>query len=47
MKANHGKFQAIAVGKHTHNKDISFIFGENIVRCEDSVKLLGATIDFQ
>ena len=24
MKANPGKFQAIAVGKHIHNEDISF-----------------------
>ena len=47
MKANPGKFQAIALGKHTHSEDISFSLGENIVRCEDSVKLLGETIDFQ
>ena len=46
-EANPGKVQAIAVGKNTHNEDISFTLGKNIVRCEDSVKLLGVTIDFQ
>ena len=35
------------MGKHTHSEDISFSLGENIVRCEDSVILLGVTIDFQ
>ena len=45
MKANPGKFQAIAVGKRTHSENICFNLGENIVNCEDSVKLLGVTID--
>ena len=40
MKANPGKFQAIAVGKHS-----CFNLADNIVKCEDSVKLLGVTID--
>ena len=47
MKANPGKFQAIAVGKHTHSENICFNLGDDIVKCEDSVKLLGVTIDFQ
>ena len=47
MKANPGKFQAIAVGKRTHSENICFNLGENIVSCEDSVKLLGVTIDFK
>ena len=47
MKANPGKFQAIAVGKHTHSENICFNLGDNIVKCEDSVKLLGVTIDFK
>ena len=47
MKANPGKFQAIAVGKHTHSENICFNLGDDIVKCEDSVKLLGVTIDFK
>ena len=47
MKANPGKFQAIAVGKRTHSENICFNLGENSVDCEDSVKLLGVTIDFK
>ena len=47
MKANPGKFQAIAVGKRTHSENICSNLGENIVNCEDSVKLLGVTIDFK
>ena len=30
MKANPGKFQTIAVGKHTHNENIRFNLGEKI-----------------
>ena len=47
MKANPGKIQAIAVGKHTHSEIICFNLGDNIVKCEASVKLLGVTIDFK
>ena len=47
MKANIGTFQAIAVGKHTQSETICFNLGDNIVKCEDSVKLLGVTIDFK
>ena len=47
MKANPGKFQAIAVGKHAHSENICFNLGDNIVKLEDSVKLLGVTIDFK
>ena len=36
MKANPGKFQAIAVDKRTHSENICFNLGENIVNCEDS-----------
>ena len=43
---NPGKFQAITAGKHTNTEDIFFSLGENIVRYEDSVKLLGVTMDF-
>ena len=37
----------IAVGNHTHNENISLNFGDNIAKYEDSVKLLGVTIDFK
>ena len=40
MKANPGKFQAIAVGKHTYSENICFNLGDNIVKIEDNVKLL-------
>ena len=35
------------MGKRTHSENICFNLGENIVNCEDSVKLLGVTIDFK
>ena len=35
------------MGKHTHSEIICFNLGENIFKCEDSVKLLGVTIDFK
>ena len=45
MKANPRKFQAIAVGEK--NENISFNIDNNNIKCEESVKLLGVTIDFQ
>ena len=45
MKANPGKFQAIAVGKKTKNENISFNIDNNIIKYEESVKLLGVTKD--
>ena len=33
MKANPSKFQAIALGKHTHREHICFNLGETIVKC--------------
>ena len=47
MKANPDKFQAIAVGKRTKDENISFNLDNNIIHCEDHVKLLGVTIDFK
>ena len=35
------------MGKHTHSENISFNLGDTIVKSEDSVKLLGVTIDFK
>jgi hypothetical protein len=47
MKANPDKFQAIAIGKETKNENISFNLNGNIIKCENEVKLLGVTIDFE
>ena len=47
MKANTDKFQAIAIGKKNKNENISFNLNGNIITCEDEVKLLGVTIDFE
>ena len=46
MKANPGKCQAIALGSHTHSENTSFNLGDNIGKCEESVKLLGVITDF-
>ena len=47
MKANPGKCQAIALGNHTHSENTSFNLGHNIVKGEDSVKLLGVITDYK
>ena len=47
MKANHDKFQAIAIGKNTQSKNISFNLKGNIIKTEDEVKFLGVTIDYE
>ena len=47
MKANPDKFQAIAVGKRTKDENVTFKLDDNIIKCEEHVKLLGVTIDFQ
>jgi hypothetical protein len=47
MQANPEKFQAISVGRKTHNKNVMFNLNGNILSCEDEVKLLGTTIDFK
>ena len=47
MKANPEKFQAIAVVEKTKVEDITFNLDNNIIKCEERVKLLGVTIDFQ
>jgi hypothetical protein len=47
MKVNPDKFQAIAIGNKSHSENISFNLKGNIIKCEDEVKLLGVTIDFQ
>ena len=46
MQANPDKFQTIAVGKKTHDDNISFNLDGNIIKWNDEVKLLGVTFDF-
>ena len=47
MKANLEEFQAIAIGEKTKNEDITFNLDNNLIECEEIVKLLGVTIDFE
>ena len=46
MQANPDKFQAIAVGKKTHDKKHMIKINSATVVCEDEVKLLSVDIDF-
>ena len=46
MQANLGKFQAIVLGKRGRGDRESFTIHDNTVKCEDSDKLLGVTIDY-
>ena len=46
MQANPEKFQAIALGKKTHQQKINFKFNNIEITCEDEVKLLGVNLDF-
>ena len=45
MQANPEKFQALAVGKKTHEKQPVFKIGDIDIKCDESVKLLGLDID--
>ena len=47
MQANPDKFQAISIGRKTHEKNLSFMLQGNKIDCEDEVKLLGVTFDFR
>lgn len=47
MQANPDKFQVIAVGKRTFAKNPSIQIQQNILSCEETVKLLGIDIDYQ
>ena len=47
MKANPDKFQAIAIGKKSMDKNIVLDLAGNKIKCEKEVKLLGVTIDFE
>ena len=46
MKANPDKFQAIGIGKKTHDNIGSFQIGQTNIKCDDSVTLLGINIDY-
>jgi hypothetical protein len=46
MKVNPDKFQAIAIGKNTQSKNISFNLNGNIIKTEDEVKLLGSYVEW-
>ena len=47
MKANPENFQAITVGKKTHDNNLKFNLEGIEIECETEVKLLGVTIDFK
>lgn len=46
MKANPEKFQAICVGKKSHDIIKSFTIGDTVITCDYNVTLLGVNIDF-
>ena len=46
MQANPEKFQAMPLGKKTHNLDLIFQFNDVNIKCEDEVVLIGVTLDF-
>ena len=45
MRANPDKFQGIAIGKKSIAENLSFNIGGITLKCENTVKLLGVTID--
>ena len=47
MQANPDKFQVLAIGKKTFAKNPSIQIQNNIMSCEETVKLLGINIDYQ
>ena len=47
MQANPNKFQAIGVGKRTHERSPTFKFGSVEITSDEEVKLLGVDIDFK
>jgi len=47
MQANPDKFQAMAIGKKTKDQNINFNLNGSTISCDESVKLLGVTIDFK
>ena len=47
MQANPDKFQALAIGKKTFKEQICFDLNGSKIKCEEHVKLLGVTIDYE
>ena len=47
MQANPEIFQAIGVGKRTHDMNLTIKVSDTQINCEDVVKLLGVDIDYQ
>ena len=47
IQANPEKFQAIGVGKRTHDMNLTIKVSDTQINCEDVVKLLGVDIDYQ
>ena len=47
MKTNPDKFQALAMSRKSMDKNIVFDLAGNKIICEEEVKLLGVTIDFE
>jgi hypothetical protein len=45
--ANPDKFQALAIGKKSMDKNIVLDLAGYKIKCEKEVKLLGVTIDFE
>ena len=46
MKASPDKFQAICIGKKTQDAIEQFQIGSTLIKCENTVTLLGVNIDF-
>jgi hypothetical protein len=47
MQANPDKFQVLAVGKKTFDKNMKICLQNSTLSCEETVKLLGIEIDYQ
>jgi hypothetical protein len=47
MQANPEKFQVLAVGKKTFDKNLKIWIQNSTLSCEETVKLLGIEIDYQ
>ena len=47
MQANPEKFQAIEVGKRTHDMNLAIKVSDTQINCEDVVKLLDVDIDYR
>ena len=46
MKANSDKFQAICIGKKSHENIDYFQVGQTNIKCDDNVILLGINLDY-